>query len=144
MCARQFDIRQDEHLSTVLVGVGDSASGEVLLANAGHLDPLVVSGPSSEFLLTKRGLPLGLGPNSYEPTTTRLEPGSTFIAFTDGLVERRGEIIDAGLERLASVARTAGPTVDDCLSEIVSQLSNDENRDDIAMLAFRWMGSTAR
>jgi serine phosphatase RsbU (regulator of sigma subunit) len=37
---------------------------------------------------------------SYEERTLLLEPGSTLVAYSDGLVERRGESITVGLERL--------------------------------------------
>jgi serine phosphatase RsbU (regulator of sigma subunit) len=141
MTSRQIDFRADEHFATVLVGIGDNESGQLVVANAGHLDPLIVSEHQPEYLATMRGVPLGLGPNRYESVTVHLEPGSTFLAFTDGLIERRGEIVDTGLERLLSAGAVVEPTLEDWLNTVLSRLSTDENKDDIAVLAFQWKGS---
>ena len=140
MTSRQIDVHADEHFATVLVGIGDNSSGELIVANAGHLDPLIVSEHAPEFLLTKRGVPLGLGPNRYECVTVQLEPGSTFLGFTDGLIERRGEIVDAGLGQLLAAATVVEPALEDWLTTILSRLSAGDNKDDIAVLAFRWTG----
>ena len=37
------------------------------------------------------------------------DPGSLLVLFTDGLVERRGEVIDTGLARVAAALKTAIP-----------------------------------
>jgi serine phosphatase RsbU (regulator of sigma subunit) len=42
---------------------------------------------------------------TYKSVTVSLPPASTLIAFTDGLVEDRGENLDVGLQRLQEVAR---------------------------------------
>ena len=62
MCSRQLSVTRDGHLATVLLGVGDSASGVITLANAGHLNPLLVTGASTGFVPTDVGLPLGVAP----------------------------------------------------------------------------------
>jgi serine phosphatase RsbU (regulator of sigma subunit) len=64
--------------------------------------PLLVTATSTEFIDTEIGAPLGVADNAYGSITMSLPQGSTVIAFTDGLVERRDEMIDVGLERLAS------------------------------------------
>ena len=138
MCSRQLNVNQDGHLATVLVGIGDVDSGVITVANAGHLDPLIVSGETVDFAQTIVGLPLGVTYVAYAPTTVQLAPGSALIAYTDGLVERRGESIDVGLERLALAAATTTTTLDDLLSTITSTLNSDGPDDDIAILAFRW------
>ena len=76
LSSRQFDIDTDEHMSMVLVGVGDSESGQLVVANAGHPDPLIISGQTPEYLTTKRGPPLGLGPNRYESVVVHLDPSA--------------------------------------------------------------------
>jgi len=104
MCSRQLDIAVDEHFATVLVGVGDLGSREITLANAGHLNPLLVAGDQTSFVDTAVGPPIGIGPSTYAEMTVAMAPGSTLLAFTDGLIERRGEDIDRGFERLADAA----------------------------------------
>ncbi|HEY3926527.1 MAG TPA: PP2C family protein-serine/threonine phosphatase [Acidothermaceae bacterium] len=139
MCSRQLDITVDGHFATVLVGVGDLSSREITLANAGHMNPLLVTGDQTTFVDTTVGLPIGIGPSTYAETTVAMPPGSTLLAFTDGLIERRGEDIDRGFERLADAATDLGPTLEGVLSRLLTSVAEDTAGDDIAILAFRWV-----
>jgi serine phosphatase RsbU (regulator of sigma subunit) len=141
MCSRQLDLDQDGHFSTALVGVGDLRSGEVTLASAGHPGPLVLSPSGPHYLDLGQGLPLGIEPSSYVSTSTFLAPGSTLLAFTDGLVERREESIEMGLRRLAEAATRPAGTLDDLISGLIDQLAESGAEDDIAVLALRWRGA---
>ena len=138
MCSCQLDVMEDEHFSTVLVGVGDLRSREVTVANAGHFNPLVVSGAESRFVDLHVGLPLGVTPATYTCTTFVMPPQSTLVVFTDGLVERRGEDIRLGLDRLAEAALSMDSDFDDVVSGLVRRLVENGSEDDIAILAFRW------
>jgi hypothetical protein len=75
------------------------------------------------------------------PTVTevRVCGPATLLAFTDGAVERRGEVIDTGLERLRSTAAAADaqplPTVLDRLMQIPTV---NGGRDDTVILGLRW------
>jgi serine phosphatase RsbU (regulator of sigma subunit) len=138
MCSRQLSVSRDGHLSTVLVGCGDLRTGSITIASAGHLNPLMVSGRTTEFVQATVGLPLGVEPTTYTATTIQMAHGSTLVAFTDGLVERRGESIDVGLGRLARAASTSDFTPEDLLSALTSTVAHDGADDDIAVLAFRW------
>jgi len=98
MTSRQIDIRTDEHFATVLVGIGDSESGQTRRGQRRPPRSLIVSdrGPS-----TSSPSAASLW-DSREPLRMHHGPPGTRInasVFTDGLVERRGEIIDRGLER---------------------------------------------
>ena len=137
-CSNQLDLVKDEHFATVLVGVGDVDTHEVTLANAGHLNPLVIDSQGSHFVGTKVGVPLGVSGGSYESITIHLEPRSTLIAFTDGLVERRGESLEVGLKRLEDATRGDDQTLDDLLSTIITELTHESAEDDVAMLGLRW------
>jgi serine phosphatase RsbU (regulator of sigma subunit)/type II secretory pathway pseudopilin PulG len=139
LCGRQLDIEADGHFATVLIGIGDVESRRITLANAGHLEPLIVSGAASKFVSTETGLPLGVGTDAYTSSTVVMPPGSTFVAFTDGLVERRGEGIGAGLNRLAEAATMTTPTLDDLLTYLISEVNQGRVGDDIALLAFKWI-----
>jgi len=142
MCSRQVDILDDGHLATVIVGIADTRTRELRLANAGHPSPLLVRNGVASFIPTEAGPPLGIRDGSYTSTTSTMPAGSTLLAFTDGLVERRGEDIDEGLGRLAAYAATAGTaatSLDDLVSAVVEgMVSPDDGEDDIAILAFRW------
>ncbi len=139
MCSRQLDILADGHFCTVLVGVGDTRTREVTLANAGHLSPLLGSGDGCTFAPIRPGPPLGVRETTYAAVTFTMPPGSMFLAFTDGLVERRDESLDDGMARLATAtaARRTAP-LDVLLSGLLAELAEDGTEDDIAILAFRW------
>jgi serine phosphatase RsbU (regulator of sigma subunit) len=139
MCSRQLDIAVDGHFATVLVGVGDLGSREITFANAGHLNPLVVAGDDSSFVDTTVGPPIGIGPATYAETTIVMAPRSTLVAFTDGLIERRGEDIDRGFQRLADAATDLEATLDGVLTRLLTTVAEDAAGDDIAILAFRWV-----
>ncbi len=143
MCSHQFDITTDGHMTTALVGVGDHRTGEVTLANAGHPRPLLVADGAARFLDTRVGPPLGTGPAPYPSTTVTLPPGALLFCYTDGLVERRTEDIDTGMDRLRTTVEQAhqqGTPVQDLVEHTLGALRNDTAPDDIAVLAFRWGG----
>jgi serine phosphatase RsbU (regulator of sigma subunit)/type II secretory pathway pseudopilin PulG len=139
MCSHQLDIESDGHFATVLVGIGDLETRRIVLANAGHLKPIVISGETTEFVETSMGMPLGFDAGDYPSTAIVMPPASTFLAFTDGLVERRGEGIDAGFERLAEAATEPAATLEALLDGVVARVVPSETTDDLAILAFRWI-----
>jgi serine phosphatase RsbU (regulator of sigma subunit) len=139
MCGRQLDMVEDEHFATVLVGVADTTTRELTIANAGHLQPLVVTDAGADYVVTHVGLPLGVAAAADYPTTRFTMPAdSTLLAFTDGLVERRGEDLVRGLDRLAAAARVRARSLEESLAGILRTLNHDGPEDDIAILAFRW------
>jgi anti-sigma regulatory factor (Ser/Thr protein kinase) len=74
----------------------------------------------------------------YEDGRARLEPGSTLLMYTDGVVERRGESLDAGLERLERAACSAGADPAAlCRGVVDTLLPGGAARDDAALLAAR-------
>jgi hypothetical protein len=69
----------------------------------------------------------------YLQKTLSVRPDTTLIAFTDGLVERRGEVLDVGLERL----REAATNVALALEEQVVVISGELDTSDAALLQAR-------
>ena len=140
-CAPQFDITEDGHLTTALVGVGDWRTGEIRLASAGHPPPVLLTDAGPSFVDVTPGRPLGTGTDRYPVTTFAMPAGSTLFCYTDGLVERRGEDIDDGLDRLSRVlAGAATGSVEELVTHTVDTLRHDDAADDIAALAIRWRG----
>jgi PAS domain S-box-containing protein len=114
--------------------------GSVEFSSAGHLPPLVL-GPDgvATYLEGGRTLPLGVMPSAeYPQADSELEPGSTIVLYTDGLVEERGASIDRGLDALKA-AVTGGPTEPEALCDhiVSSLLAERAASDDIAVLTVR-------
>jgi serine phosphatase RsbU (regulator of sigma subunit) len=138
-CSSQIRADIEGHFATALVGIGDMERHEVTLANAGHLNPLLLTSGSASYVETAVGVPLGIPGGSYGSVQVPTPPASTLIAFTDGLVERRGESIDVGMERLATATGAGDGPLDDLLTTIIGDLTNAQSDDDIAILALRWL-----
>jgi serine phosphatase RsbU (regulator of sigma subunit) len=137
-CSKQLDVTNG-HFATVLIGSVDVARHEITLANAGHLNPLLLTGEERSFIETALGVPLGVSGDSYDSVTISVPPRSSVIAFTDGLIERRGENLDIGLARLAAAADDGTLSLENLLTKVLSDLAYDASEDDVAMLGLRWL-----
>jgi hypothetical protein len=67
-----------------------------------------------------------------------VSPHSTLLAFTDGLVERPGEVLDEGLARLREAAISERLPVEDLLAKLAGSLTSANNRDDTALVGIEW------
>ena len=106
-------------------------------SNAGHLSPLLINGDRVDYVRREVGVPLGVGGQGYQSVTFSSPPNSTLIAFTDGLVERRGEVIDLGLDRLKQSAAMGREPLEEMLGQMITTLTHDASEDDMAVLALR-------
>ncbi len=126
--------------ATVVYVVIDGDARVCRYASAGHPPPLVAY-PDGRvaFLEEGRGLPLGAGTDTrYTQEIVDLPVGTILVLYTDGLVERRGESIDEGLDRLR-LGVLEGPREPEQLVEHLLQrlVGTGERGDDIALLAVR-------
>jgi serine phosphatase RsbU (regulator of sigma subunit) len=138
--ARMVDIGRDGRFATVLCGRIDTATGEMVLANAGHLRPLLVEDGAGEFVSTELGPPIGVSRGPYASVRLNLSGRSTLLAFTDGLIERRGEALSAGMERLRLAATQPQGSLDELLDAVLASLVPGGAVDDVAILALAWQG----
>jgi serine phosphatase RsbU (regulator of sigma subunit) len=136
---------EQEAITTCLYAVLDSRTGELTVASAGHLAPLVVSpGREPFYLPVEPGLPLGAGTTASEGAgndpphpelTVVLPPASTLVLFTDGLVEDRARPLDVGLQALARVAGESVRDPEEFCDRALAVLGRDtRHADDTAML----------
>jgi serine phosphatase RsbU (regulator of sigma subunit) len=126
-------------LATVLCAMVDVPAHRVTVASAGHLPPLLIGGGRSEYLDGDVGLPVGVQAEaSYVSRTVSVPPGATLLAFTDGLVERRGENLDDGLARLRDAASSGHAELRAMLSELAAELAGASSEDDTAIVGLRW------
>ncbi|HEY3749027.1 MAG TPA: GAF domain-containing SpoIIE family protein phosphatase [Pseudonocardiaceae bacterium] len=125
-------------MATVSYAVVERDREHVSIALAGHPPPMVAA-PNGAVGLTEPllGPPIGfLRGGSYQSTVLDLRPGALLCFYTDGLVERRGSTIDAGLLTLRETV-TAGPPEAVCAKVMAVLVGTEIVRDDIALLAMR-------
>jgi serine phosphatase RsbU (regulator of sigma subunit) len=128
-------------LATVLCVMVDVDAGRVTVTSAGHLPPLLISGDQAQYVESEIGLPIGVENGVYySSTTVSAAPDATLLAFTDGLVERRGESLDRGLARLREAAVGNHAALPELLSQLVTQLRYEPSEDDTAIVGLRWSG----
>jgi putative methionine-R-sulfoxide reductase with GAF domain len=123
-------------LATVMYAVISPDRRTVECSVAGHLLP-VLAAPAcpARPVDVPVDLPLGAGQSGPPRRFTRfaLPPGAVLVCYTDGLVERRGELIDEGLARLrAAVEPDSAETV---CAKVMAGLGEEHPSDDIALLA---------
>lgn len=131
---------QDSQMATLLYAMVDPAESAVRWVNAGHPAPLLLDGDDDvRFLEGGSSVPLGVLPfPAYREISARLAPGATLLLYTDGLVERAGEVIDRGMERLAAAMREAPLNAEPLLDHLVDALVPvGRTPDDVALLALR-------
>jgi anti-sigma regulatory factor (Ser/Thr protein kinase) len=136
---RLFQRFEEGEMATLLFVALDPATGALSYSAAAHPPPLVVAPDErgAHYLEGARGLPLGVAPAPrFHEARGRLEPGSTILLYTDGLVERPGESIDEGLDRLREVACRAPAEPERLANYVVAGMLGDAVRpDDVAVLA---------
>jgi CheY-like chemotaxis protein len=125
-----------DEMATLCLLLVDPVTGRARLANAGHPPPLLCHDGRTEYLRHRSAL---LGLHSERPPDTELTipPGATLVLFTDGLVERRRENIDVGLDALARAAERVEPDLDEFCDRLLAEVGPAKPDDDIAVLALR-------
>lgn len=125
----------------------DAGSTCLRWSSAGHLPAVVLDGAGRVNALTgaDADLLLGLWPETpRQDWTAAVEPGTTVLMYTDGLVERRGESLETGLDRLQQVlARRGAPgtataaDLDHLVDALLDDLVPQQGEDDVALVALR-------
>jgi PAS domain S-box-containing protein len=129
----------ERQMFTIVYAVLDPAQKGIAWAAAGHLPPLVRGSDRATRYLERGGGLMGIEDATYETFREPLGSGETLVLYTDGLVERRGESLDAGLARLAE-AVTDGPDGPGALAEHVLRAVVPEDErlsDDVTALVAR-------
>ena len=131
-----YDMQQ---LVTLVYVVIDPSRDELRAVSAGHPPPVVVHADgTAEQLVLDEGAPLGVQSEARKVAVYPFHDGDTFLAFTDGLVERRDEDIDVGQKRILDAAPTlAGPQLQHDLDQLVENARDHTHEDDVAALAVR-------
>jgi PAS domain S-box-containing protein len=134
----QIALGADE-LFTVIYAIFDPRERTMCWANAGHPGP-VLRDPSggTRHLQDGEGL-VGFKDTVYEERLERLAAGETVVLYTDGLIERRDEPLDAGIARLEALVAAGPPAPAELCEHIVSGLRNagGDLDDDITAVVVR-------
>ncbi|MEV0302041.1 PP2C family protein-serine/threonine phosphatase [Streptomyces prasinus] len=138
--ARTFE---DALATTAAKAVIDTRHRHITYTSAGHPPPLLARPDGTVVLLDEAtDPPLGILTEHTVPrpqATVPYTPGDTLVLYTDGLIERRGEDIDAGLHRLAdTLGRHTSLGPDRLADTLLTRLGVAEGgRDDIALIIVR-------
>ena len=125
-------------MATVAYAVFDQDLERVRVCLAGHYPP-VIAFPGHPAVLADipPGLLIGAVPGARRRVATiEVRPGTVLCFFTDGLIERRGQLVDDALTRLSQVV-TAEPPEAVCTSVMGAMVGNEAAVDDIALLVLR-------
>jgi serine phosphatase RsbU (regulator of sigma subunit) len=141
--ARAMEGLEIDTIATALVAkvTRDEESGTATLSwsNAGHPPALLLGPDGRARLLESHDVLLGLvadEPRSEQ--TIEITAGSMLLLFTDGLVERRGESINDGLEQLLRVVEGARSLpLEELVGVVHDRLVPLEPEDDVALVAVR-------
>lgn len=125
--------------TTALQAVIDCDSRAVTYSSAGHPPPALLHADGTvEFLDRATDPPLGARPEHVPRIQARVDfsAGATLVLYTDGLIERRREDIDTGLQRLADSLGRHGPADPDSLADalLAELIPPGDNTDDTALV----------
>jgi hypothetical protein len=135
---RKVDHFEIGTIATVACAVTDPPFDTMRVALAGHPPPAIaVPGRPTELARVAPGPPLGTGLRvQHSATALPLVAGTVAAFYTDGLIERRGEALDVGFERLCAAVSPDRP--DQVAREVMHRLvANVAPEDDIALLVVR-------
>jgi len=135
---------EPDMMATAIYAMVEPSLERLHLSVAGHPSPvLAVPGRPSVFLDLPVDLPLGVGPPQRRHATAVDLPADSLMCFyTDGLVERRSGLYDAGLECLRESV-VAGPAEAACSTVMTKLLRGEPADDDIALIAVHRLGAAA-
>ena len=135
---RKMQHFEPDALATVVYAVMEPGLHQMHVALAGHFPPVIARpGQPAELADIRPGALIGAAPRTRRPVTTvAVPPGAMLCFYTDGLVERPGEVIDEGLDRLCRAVTAQSPEAA-CATVMGALVGSEPARDDIALLMIR-------
>lgn len=132
---RYFHHVDESMFATAVVMVVDGPRENLVVASAAHLPPLLVDAGGAATIAVSPGPPIGSGLGGYDSVEVPLPPDSSVVAFTDGVVERRGRSLDDAVTDLAArLATSTDRRPAAVLRRLRDHLETPERVDDAAVL----------
>ncbi|UBU11789.1 PP2C family protein-serine/threonine phosphatase [Nonomuraea gerenzanensis] len=124
---------------TAVIGHFDPQDCTFRWTSAGHPSPVLIRNGRPEPIDGVQGMMLGaFDVTEYQMTTTQLQQGDVLLLYTDGIVERRGQDLETGIQSLLQAAHLCADDdperMIDCL---LNRLGGDLAEDDVCVLAVR-------
>ncbi|WP_212723113.1 SpoIIE family protein phosphatase [Nocardioides jishulii] len=125
----------------------EAGTARLRWSNAGH-PPLIIAVPQADGSVVtavlegdEPDLLLGMAPGvEREEAIAAVPVGSTVLLYSDGLVERRGQNLDDGIELLRTTLAdlvAEGSDLDTLADELLARLLPERPDDDVALVALR-------
>ena len=104
MLDRKIQYFEPNAMATVLYGLYTPGTGDFTVSSAGHLPPVLAApGGQAGLLPLRPDPPIGTADDPQRRSATFfIPPGALLCCYTDGLVERRGQVLDQGMDTLAA------------------------------------------
>jgi sigma-B regulation protein RsbU (phosphoserine phosphatase) len=146
MMDRKIQYFEPNAMATVLYGLFTPETGDFTVSSAGHLPPVLAApGGQAALLPLRPDPPIGTADDPQRRSATVfIPPGALLCCFTDGLVERRGQVLDQGIDTLAATlgkliavgpgASTVAIAEDACAEIMRALVGGTPAQDDIAVL----------
>lgn len=127
----------EDTFASLLLLKWEPARNLVTYANAGHCRPVMV-GPRGAEIVQHSDMILGLDPSAeFKDTSLVLQPGTSLITYTDGLLEQElksGEQLgEEGILRYAATAYGKPDPMHTIINNVLADSSKSEYGDDILM-----------
>ena len=104
---------------------------------------LASAGGEARFLTDGRSAPLCVPLDEPRPSAdTQLERGDSLVLYSDGLVERRNQLLDARLDRLVAEVRALEglPPAELAPALVAAMAAGSPATDDVVVVAVRYEG----
>jgi len=146
MLDRKIQYFEPNAMATVLYGLYTPGTGDFTVSSAGHLPPVLAApGGQAGLLPLRPDPPIGTAEDLQRRSASFfIPPGALLCCFTDGLVERRGQVLDQGMDTLAATlgkliavgpgASTEAVAEDACAEIMRALVGSTAAQDDIAVL----------
>jgi anti-sigma regulatory factor (Ser/Thr protein kinase)/putative methionine-R-sulfoxide reductase with GAF domain len=135
---RYMQAMPDSAMATAAYAVFDPEAGDLAIANAGHLPPVIVGRSTARTLELAPGSPLGAFPyGRFDEHEARLDASEMLVFYTDGLIERPRIPLTTSIAVLVETIRPARSPEEVCRLAIDNLVPVEGLRDDVALVALQ-------